>query len=82
MDKVLDELRDAMIGKDLRSVFIKYTECDSEQCDKAVMVFEQFAKCLKGALGDKYLGREVESIFRVIVAKKPLTLSRFLKLCR
>ena len=58
---------------DLRNLFIKYTESDSDSYDRTVMTSEHFIKYIRSIVGDRYSAREVEQVYRNIVSKKALT---------
>lgn len=45
---------------DLKQLYMKLTESDKDQFDKAVLTLEHFSKFVRQTLGDKHSSREVE----------------------
>jgi hypothetical protein len=47
--------------------------------EKVVMTQDHMVRFVKAALGDRYSSKEIESLYRNVVSKKPLTVARFIK---
>lgn len=65
LDKILDEVRDNLItrypsGEQIKSLFMKMTESDSDQFEKAVMTLDHFSKFIRNIVGDRHSTKEVE----------------------
>jgi hypothetical protein len=83
MDKIIDDVRDYVYTRNanLRVLFSKYTDCEGQETalDRVVMTSAHFVKFVKHIVADRHSTRDIEQVYRNVVSKKPMTLSRFAK---
>ena len=83
MDKIIDDVRDYVYTRNanLRVLFFKYTDCEGQEAalDRVVMTSAHFVKFVKHIVADRHSTRDIEQVYRNVVSKKPMTLSRFAK---
>ena len=83
MDKIIDDVRDYIYTRNsnMRVLFSKYTDCEGQEqaLDRVVMTQQHFVKLVKHIVGERHSTRDIEQVYRNVVSKKPMTLTRFLK---
>jgi len=84
MDKIIDDVRDYVYSRhtDLRALFTKFTESDPSDAaclDRVVMTQHHFLRLVKQIVGERHSSKDIEQVYRCIVSRKPMTLSRFVK---